>query len=603
MTAASLGDLEGVRKHHKYLLAQESHGWTALILAARGNHLDCVKELSAEHKLVDNENKTALIHAAAAGHDKIVEALISERGMEDMYGWTALMYAARKGSIPCLKLLRDEATKQSHKPHLGVGAGATALIIAASYGQVAALDLLGAIESSICDKNDRTMEWYAVSQDEKRFLDRIDENYTLVSDLNLEEVARDTPPPPPSAHAPPPPQEPAQDSTPKKPARNLLEAIQMNDHLAFREFLRPRSAVQSEGDENGMTPLMHAARLGRCSFIKYLRPDWLRKRDKKGWTALMHAIDANQKESMRLLLGECDMKIDEEDIQAYVTRKKYALADDFNKLTRSGSIVLPEKLSKYTATYRMSANNTEENWYAYDLYPRNHIIQKFKFDSLKAFTLASEKIPRLERFRHENILDYRDVAFSESDLAVYYVLDFYAGTLKDQFEDRASAKDTFSDVEVWNFIYSIAKGLDFLEEKGRIVHRNLTPSSIYIDKCGRFCIGDMTIARHLDEGQNLMSRCGMDELYHAPELHDGKSCDNKIDVWSLGVMAYQMCVGELPFKNVREAIDIEPQLITNRNENLVHLIMKMLSKNREERPSPVDITDTIDGHDVLPNDM
>lgn len=605
MTAASIGDLDGVRTYIGFLGEQESHGWTALILAARGNHLECLRELFAERKLVDNEKKTALMHAASAGHVEIVEALSDEQGLEDMYGWTALMYATRKGNISCLNLLRDEATKRSHLPHLGVGAGATALIIAASYGHTAALDILGAAETSICDVDGHDIEWYAVSQDAQEFLEKVDAGLTLRPESNVEGISRDTLLPPP---LPPPSKEPSQGSSkasaPKKHVTTLLEAIKEDDRLAFREFVRQRQPAQDECDENGMTPLMHAARLGRDFYVQYLRPDGLRKRDKEGWTALMHAVDANQQSTMMLLLGECDIPINGEPIQSYATSRNCALASTLSGLlSRNKGLTLPDKLSGYTATYRMSSDQHEEKWYAYDRYPHNHLIQKFTFNDLDAYTRAAERIPRLERFRHENILGYSEVAFSESDSAVYYVLDFYAGTLKDQIDDRFKAKETFSDDEIWRFIYYIAKGLDFLEEKGRIVHRNLTPSSIYVDKFWRFCIGEMTIARHLDGGQNLMSRCGNDELYHAPELLNKESCDNKIDVWSLGVMAYYMCAGDLPFKNVVEVLNSNPPMLVNRNEDLIRLIMRMLARDPKERPKPFDIVDEIEDSGNISPDM
>jgi serine/threonine protein kinase/lipoprotein NlpI len=139
----------------------------------------------------------------------------------------------------------------------------------------------------------------------------------------------------------------------------------------------------------------------------------------------------------------------------------------------------------------------------------------------------------------------------------------------------------------------ICEGLAEAHKTG-VVHRDLKPSNIMVDKEGNAKVMDFGIARSIHSksitGEGTV--IGTPE-YMSPEQAEGKEADQRSDIYSLGIILYEMVTGKVPFEgNTPLSIAMKHKLAAPRDpkelvsqlpENLSLLILKCLEKNREKR--------------------
>lgn len=132
----------------------------------------------------------------------------------------------------------------------------------------------------------------------------------------------------------------------------------------------------------------------------------------------------------------------------------------------------------------------------------------------------------------------------------------------------------------------------------RIVHRDIKPSNILLKNDGTPCLTDFGVARMVDSG--VITRTNDligTSAYLSPEVLTGEIADTRSDIWSFGVVLYEMLAGRRPFEEEQQvAILVSilnkpiPDLKKLRPDappQLVSLIYDMLEKNRERRISSV----------------
>ncbi len=164
----------------------------------------------------------------------------------------------------------------------------------------------------------------------------------------------------------------------------------------------------------------------------------------------------------------------------------------------------------------------------------------------------------LERFRretdaaasleHPNIMPVHE--YGERDGLAYLVMPYVSGgTLRDEMEREGALPLA----KVVNYLDQMAAALGFAHERG-VIHRDIKPANILMTQEGRLLLTDFGLVKIVAEGQAPQARLtgvgvpmGTPD-YMAPEQVIGAETDARADLYSLGVILYQMVTGTVPFR-------------------------------------------------------
>lgn len=193
--------------------------------------------------------------------------------------------------------------------------------------------------------------------------------------------------------------------------------------------------------------------------------------------------------------------------------------------------------------------------------------------------------------KHPNIVTIYEV--SEYQGSPYFAMEHIEGqSLRDIIKDRKLSIDKVIDLAI-----QICEGLSKAHQAG-ITHRDIKPSNIVIDVDGRpklldFGLAAVKGAEQLTQVGTTMGTAG----YMSPEQARGDPVDHRTDIWSMGVVLYEMLTGKLPFKGDSEQaviysiLNVEPELLRNLRKDipaeLEKIILRALSKDRESRYSSI----------------
>ncbi len=204
---------------------------------------------------------------------------------------------------------------------------------------------------------------------------------------------------------------------------------------------------------------------------------------------------------------------------------------------------------------------------------------------LRRFKNESKAIAVLS---HPNIVKVYDVSFGEK--LQYIVMEHIEGiTLKQLIEQQGSLRWK----DALYYTMQILRGLQHAHDKG-IVHRDIKPQNIMVLPDTTIKVTDFGIARFARSEQKTITDKAIGSVHYiSPEQARGDNTDEKSDLYSLGVMLYEMLTGKLPFQ-AENAVSVaimqlqrEPELPTSINGSiplgLEQITMHAMQKNAELR--------------------
>ena len=212
-----------------------------------------------------------------------------------------------------------------------------------------------------------------------------------------------------------------------------------------------------------------------------------------------------------------------------------------------------------------------------DLAGDEKFVRRFQREALSASSLS-----------HPNIVEMYDVG--EDNGTYYIVMEYVPGvTLKQLIKKRG----TISLSEAIDIMLQITDGIKEAHDS-YIIHRDLKPQNILIKENGEIKITDFGIAMALNSTQLTQTNSVMGSVHYLPpEQASGKGATIKSDIYSMGILFYELLTGKLPFKgenaveialkhmknefpSVREINDSIPQSVEN-------IILKATAKNPKNR--------------------
>jgi serine/threonine-protein kinase len=262
---------------------------------------------------------------------------------------------------------------------------------------------------------------------------------------------------------------------------------------------------------------------------------------------------------------------------------------------------MPEKIGKYEVIQQIGVGGFGVIFKGWDPYikrpvaikmcatPDEEVRQRFQREAEFAGNLA-----------HPNITLIFDFGL-EGDIP-YLVQEFLSGFDLDEMIKARIITDPVASVSI---LLQVSEGMSFAHQRG-IIHRDIKPSNIRVLEDGTVKIMDFGIAKSLEGGTKL-TQTGIalgTAGYLAPEQIQGKPVDPRTDIFSLGVVGYELMTGLKPFEgtslsNVLYKIlneDPEPpiEVATDCPPRLDELIRKCLSKDPEARfQSVAEISDQL----------
>lgn len=205
-------------------------------------------------------------------------------------------------------------------------------------------------------------------------------------------------------------------------------------------------------------------------------------------------------------------------------------------------------------------------------------VERFKREAQSAFSLE-----------HDNVVHVYDVGFDQN--SYYMVMEFVDGpTLKNIIDSSGFLPENHA-IE---YALQICSALSAAHKQG-IIHRDIKPHNMLVDQQDNVKVTDFGIAKSVsskfDKGTQVIGSV----YYVSPEQAKGEKVDQRTDIYSFGIMLYEMLTGELPYKgkktisvalkHINESIIPPNEINSEISGSLNNIILKATDKNKENRYS------------------
>ncbi|HTP10975.1 MAG TPA: serine/threonine-protein kinase, partial [Anaerolineae bacterium] len=212
--------------------------------------------------------------------------------------------------------------------------------------------------------------------------------------------------------------------------------------------------------------------------------------------------------------------------------------------------MIGKTIGKYRIVEHLGRGGMAEVYKAYqpnlDRYVAVKMMHTFLSDEKEFLARFEREAKVVATLRHPNIVQVYD--FDVEGGVYYMVMEYISGeTLKTRMQNLEANNEWVSLDDAARIILAVGSALKYAHERG-MVHRDVKPANVMITLEGQVILTDFGIAK-IVSASNLTASGAMvgTPSYMAPEQGMGQPGDERSDIYSLGVMLYQLVLGRLPF--------------------------------------------------------
>jgi serine/threonine protein kinase/Tfp pilus assembly protein PilF len=208
--------------------------------------------------------------------------------------------------------------------------------------------------------------------------------------------------------------------------------------------------------------------------------------------------------------------------------------------------MIGKTISHYKILEKLGAGGMGVVYKAKDTRLKRNVALKFLpvslFENLEFKRRFIQEAQTASSLDHPNICTIHEIDETE-DNQIFIVMTFYEGeTLKEKIK-----RGTLNKIDAIDIAIQIASGLQKTHEKS-IIHRDINPSNVMITEDGLVKIVDFGLAKSVEGQEKTTKGIALGTVaYMSPEQACGEEIDHRTDIWSLGVILYEMITEKLPF--------------------------------------------------------
>lgn len=256
------------------------------------------------------------------------------------------------------------------------------------------------------------------------------------------------------------------------------------------------------------------------------------------------------------------------------------------------------KLGKYQIIERLGRGGMAEVYRGYhatlDRYVAIKVLHAFLADDPEFKDRFHREAQNVARLKHPNIVQVYDFDYDPEGESFYMVMELIDGpTLKDRIFSLAQEGKLLPFEDVVRIIREAAGALAYAHSRS-MIHRDVKPANLMLDHDNRVVLTDFGIAK-IVTGAQFTASGGMvgTPAYMAPEQGLGEAGDERSDLYSLGIIFYQLLTGELPYeaeaplavilKHLNSPIPTVRDTNANLPEAIDRVIVRLMAKDPDDR--------------------